>query len=303
MIHDVLVIGAGPAGLTAAVYLARYRRDVLVVHDGRSRALQIARTHNVPGFPGGVTGPELMDQMEAQATLYGARLQQDEILELAQGGAGFCARGRHADYEARAVILATGVVLNQIDLSDDLHQKAIDLGCLRYCPICDGYEATGKRVAIIGSSTHGAEEALFLRAFTDQVTLLPAERSELTADERRTLAEHKVTVTDSPAAGFEPTEGGMQVALQGGQTLLFDVVYPALGVTPRSELATALGLDCAEGGCIRTDAHQEVGMDGMFAAGDVVDALDQISVASGHGAIAATRAHNHLRSLDGAALT
>ena len=299
---DVLIVGAGPAGLTAAVYLARYRRRVLVLHDGESRAARIPLSYNVPGFPGGVVGVELLQRMRQQAELYGAVLREERVETLESVGEGFAASSLMARYTARAVILATGVRLNQIDLPQATHEEAISMACLRYCPICDGYEATGKTVGVIGGSVHGAREALFLRQYSDEVTLLARDECDLTAAQRQELAEAQIEVLDAPVRHFRPDAGGMEVELADGQVLRFDVVYPALGVHPRSELAAQIGVELNEGGCIPTDACLRLPAPGVYAAGDVVDALDQISVAIGHGAIAATQAHNFLCEQSGRTL-
>lgn len=299
---DVLIVGAGPAGLAAALYLARYRRRALVVHDGTSRAARIPLSYNLPGFPGGITGPDLLQRMQEQAALYGALFAEDRIERLHRSGGAFEAMGKGRVYKARAVILATGVSLNQVELVSDVHEEAISQGCLRYCPICDGYEASNKAVAVLGSSTHGAREALFLRQYTDRVSLLAQETCELSAGQRDDLAAAGVTVIDTPVMEFRPAPDGMSVVLADGQALRFAVLYPALGVQPRSELAVQLGIELSEGGCIPTDAHQAVSMACVYAAGDVVDALDQISVAIGHGAVAATQAHNDLCDSEGRTL-
>ena len=298
---DVLVIGAGPAGLTAACYLARYRRRVIVVHDGRSRALRIPLTRNAPGFPGGVAGPELIERMEAQARLYGAEIRQDRITRLTNELDGFVAEGG-LTYRARAVIIATGVQMNQVDLPHEQHENALALGCLRYCPVCDGYEAKDKIVAVLGSSAHGAREALFLREYTADVTLLPDWSVELSADQRAELEAAGVKVIAAPVDRLLPGDGGMQVLLRDGTQMRFDVLYPALGCEPRSSLVEALGCPVTAEGCIQTGPNQELLLPGLYAAGDVVDGLDQISVAAGHGAVAATRAHNFLRAQDGMVL-
>jgi thioredoxin reductase (NADPH) len=298
---EVLVIGAGPAGLTAACYLARYRRRVLVVHDQTSRALRIPLTHNAPGFPGGVVGADLVGRMQEQAELYGAIVKFDRIVSLRRTAEGFAVHGDLA-YVARSVILATGARLNQVDLPAKIHEDAMNLGCLRYCPVCDGYEATGKAVAVIGSSARGAREALFLREYTNNITLVPQKTVSLTDDQRAELQSAGVRVLDQAVRSLEPMPQGMRVTLATGDTLTFDVLYPALGRVPRAELARQLGLVLAEDGCLPGDAHERSPEPGLFAAGDVVEGLDQISVAVGHGAIAATRAHNFLRELEGRVL-
>lgn len=298
---DILIIGAGPAGLTAACYLARYRRRVIVGHDGRSRTLRIPLTHNAPGFPGGVGGQELISRMEEQALLYGAHIRRDHIETLKADGDGFRATGETI-YRARAVILATGIELNEVELPREAHEHAINCGCLRYCPVCDGFEASDKAVGVLGSDVHGAREALFLREYTADVTLMPRTASDLTPAQRAELAAAGVKVVESAVAQLSPSEEGLAVRLTDGTRLRFDVLYPAFGCVPRSELVRQLGLELTEDGCIQTDAHQALALPGLYAAGDVVDGLDQISVAVGHGAIAATRAHNYLRELDGRVL-
>src|SRR5690606_2072817 len=213
-------------------YLARYRRRVIVVHDGRSRALRIPLTHNAPGFPGGVSGPELIQRMETQAELYGAQIRQDRIERLAASDGGFEAVGGLA-YEARSVVIATGVELHQADLPHEAHEEALALGCLRYCPVCDGYEATNRAVGVLGSDVHGAREALFLREYSLDVTLLPRTASDLSEAQCAELAAAGVKVVDSPVRTLKPTPSGMEVRLEGGDALRFDVLYPALGSTPR----------------------------------------------------------------------
>nr|WP_313631790.1 NAD(P)/FAD-dependent oxidoreductase [Brevundimonas naejangsanensis] len=293
---DVVVIGAGPAGLTAALYLARYRRKVLVLHDGKSRALRIPLTHNAPGFPEGVRGPDLIARMTRHAVQYGADIQEAEVSAITAVAGGFnlhLANG--STLLGRAVILATGVDLNQIDLPEAVHEAAIRAGVLRYCPVCDGYEHIGKRIGVIGCDTNGAAEALFLRGYSRTVTLMPLTRPELSSAEDRALADAGIRLEAGALRALEPGADDITVRLDTGASLAFDVIYPALGRRPRSCLAEQLGLDLTEAGCVTPDAVFESGVAGVFAAGDLVEGLDQISVAMGHGAVAGTRAHNWLR--------
>lgn len=293
---DVVVIGAGPAGLTAALYLARYRRKVLVLHDGKSRALRIPLTHNAPGFPEGVRGPDLIARMTRHAVQYGADIQEAEVSAITAVAGGFnlhLADG--STLLGRAVILATGVDLNQVDLPEAVHEAAIRAGVLRYCPVCDGYEHIGKRIGVIGCDTNGAAEALFLRRYSRNVTLMPLTRPELSSAEARALADAGIRLEAGALRALEPGADDITVRLDTGASLAFDVIYPALGRRPRSILAEQLGLDLTEAGCVTPDAVFESGVAGVFAAGDLVEGLDQISVAMGHGAVASTRAHNWLR--------
>jgi len=168
---DCLVIGGGPAGLTASIYLGRFRRRVTIIDKGWSRAEWITLSHNLPGFPKGIAGPALLEDMRAQARLYGARLQRGIVEALRQTDDGrFAATVDGWDLSASAVLLATGVIENKPPVPH--LADAVKRGFIRTCPICDGYEAIGKRVAVLGAGEHAAAEALFLRTFSDQITLL-----------------------------------------------------------------------------------------------------------------------------------
>lgn len=295
---DVIVIGAGPAGLTAALYLARYHRTVVVLHDGTSRALRIPDTHNAPGFPDGVAGKDLIARMMRHAETYGAEIAETQVTGIVRDGRGFVVAARDKTWKARAVILATGVSINQIDMPEDQHEQAISDGVLRYCPVCDGYEGTGKALGVIGCDSSGAAEALFLRQFSDRIVLMPLSHSELTADEMRQLDEAGITVTHGALDRLEPNAQTMVIHLENGGRVEVDVLYPALGMTPRSEIVRGLGVEINDEGCLGENTPFGSKLPGFYAAGDVVEGLDQISVASGHGAVAATKAHNWLRDQD-----
>lgn len=297
---DVVVIGAGPAGLAAALYLARFRRSVLVLHDGQSRALHIPRTHNAPGFPDGISGPELIDRMTVHATVFGAVIDQAWVTHAEHSADGFRLASKDGrEWTARAILLATGVRMNQVDLSPDEHQLAIDTGVLRYCPICDGFEHIDARIGVIGCDTNGAAEALFLREYSSDVTLMPLSHAELEEDQVAELEHAGIAVLAGALEHLRPGDDQMLVKLEGqsGATA-FDVVYPALGMRPRTRLARMLGITPDEHGCLSPVMLDGEPRPGLFAAGDVIAGLDQISVAIGHGALAATRAHNWLRDMD-----
>lgn len=297
---DVIVIGAGPAGLTAALYLARYSREVLVLHDGKSRALRIPKTHNVPGFPEGIEGPELIARMTRHAAAFGARIENTEVTGIEQTARGFhLASAGGKRWSSRAVVLSSGIFLNQVDLPHESHERAIRAGVLRYCPVCDGYEHRDARIGVIGCDSNGAAEALFLRQYSTDITLMPLSCSELSLEQTRELAGAGIRVETGALIGLEPHEERMDVHLESRSApLSFDVVYPALGCRPRAELAAQLGIALEEDGCVPARVLNDSGVAGFFAAGDVVQGLDQISVAMGHGAIAATKAHNWLRDQD-----
>ena len=294
-IDDCIIIGAGPAGLTAAIYLARYHLDIRLFDCGTSRAAWIPESHNHAGFPDGINGKELLRRMYEQAHKYGAVREEKRVEHLAKAGDCFIVGTDSGRYSARSVLLATGVVNHRPDaLPDAIHDEALAKGLLRYCPVCDGYEVTDKRVGVIGSGSHGAAEALFLRGFTKDVTLIdPHGRHEMPEADASALAEAGVVCVDGPADGFA-IEGGQLALDTGGGRLRFDSVYPALGSTIRSGLAEAAGARLSGQGCILVDDHYETSVKGLFAAGDVVIGLDQISNAMGQAGVASTTIRNHL---------
>jgi thioredoxin reductase (NADPH) len=300
---DVLIVGAGPAGLTAGMYLARYRRRVRIVHDGSSRALWVPRSRNIPGFPEGIAGPDLIARMSDHAVRYGAEIVESRVEEIAcgQNDEGF--RTRLADgatIDARGLILATGVDTNLAELDSGDHNVAVRNGVLRYCPICDGFEHSDERIAVLGSDLHGAAEAMFLRQYSSDVTLIPKWQVALTDRQRSELEASGVDVLEGRVLRLDATEEAMFVTIEGEtEPRRFDTLYPAFGSTPRSELAAMLGPLTDPNGCIPFGAFSDGLLPGVYAAGDVIEGLDQISVAIGQAVMAATRLHNWLREQDG----
>ena len=293
---EVLIIGAGPAGLTAATYLARFRRRVLVADGGQPRACWIPLSHNMPGFPQGITGDAILRRMTEQAVEYGAVIEPGRVETLDRAGEGFTARLNGRTVRARAVLLATGVVDHHPDLPGV--ERAIERALVRICPICDGYEAIDRAVAVIGNDDKGAREAAFLRTYSERVALIhigPAEA--LTC--RDELARVGVELICAPIDNVR-LEGDRVTALSWGGTFrAFDLVYSALGTSPNGELAAALGARLGEDWRLFTDAHQQTSVPGLYAAGDVVRGLNQIAVATAEAAVAATDIHNRLRAVEG----
>lgn len=293
---EVLVIGAGPAGLTAATYLARFRRRVLVADGGAPRACWIPVSHNMPGFPSGITGEAILQRMTEQAGEYGAVVERGRVDDLARAGDGFTARLNGREVRARAVLLATGVTDHHPDLPGVEH--AIERSLVRICPICDGYEAIDKAVAVIGRDDSGAREAAFLRTYSDRVTLIHVggDQDLTVEDELQRLG---ITLIRMPIDHVQ-LEGERVTALGwGGEVRVFDLVYSALGTTANADLAQGLKARRGEDGRLVVDAHQATSVEGFYAAGDVVRGLNQIAVAGAEAAIAATAIHNALRARDG----
>lgn len=294
-LYDCVVVGAGPAGLTAAIYLARFRRDFLVVDSGASRAGWIPRSRNHPGFPRGVRGKTLLARMRRQAETYGARIAPGHADRLEREAEGFRLEVDGQPVRGRKVILATGVVDNEPPIPGV--EAAIAQGLVRICPICDGYEVIGQAVGVIGDDEHSAAEALFLTTYSDRVTLIHTGPTEaLSPACRAQLEAAGVGLMEAPIESIALDAGRLDaLCFAGGEPRRFDAVYSALGVTPRVSLAIDAGATRDESGRLLVSDHQETSIPGLYAAGDVVRGLNQISTAEGEGAIAATHVHNSLR--------
>jgi thioredoxin reductase (NADPH) len=293
---EILIVGAGPAGLTAATYLGRFRRRVLVVDAGEPRACWIPVSHNMPGFPAGVSGPDILQRMREQALEYGAEIRPGRVQRLMRDEDAFVAVIDGERVRTRAVLLATGVVDHHPDLPGV--ERAVQRALVRICPICDGYEATGKAVAVLGDSDKGAREAAFMRTYSDRVTLIhigPADKLTQ-ADEMARLG---VEVIAAPLEAVHLEQDRVTALGWGGQSRAFDLIYSALGTSPNAELARDLGARLAVDGRLVVDLHQATSLPGLWAAGDVVRGLNQIAVATAEAAVAATDIHNTLREADG----
>jgi thioredoxin reductase (NADPH) len=290
---DCIIIGAGPAGLTAAIYLARFHLKIRLFDCGSSRAALIPCTHNHAGYPDGISGKELLARMAEQAEKYGAEREFAEVTALRTAETGFIARVGERDYPARAVLLATGVVNHRPEMDDALHTEALQRGLLRYCPICDGYEVTDKRVGVIGTGDRGTNEALFLRGYSADVTLIAPQSHDLPQDRAAELDAAGIARIEGPCGGYAIESDRIALDTAEGR-LSFDSIYPALGSRIRSGLAVQAGARAAEDGCLEVDDHQRTSVPGLFAAGDVAKGLDQISHAMGEAGVAATTIRNML---------
>jgi thioredoxin reductase (NADPH) len=293
-ILDCVIVGGGPAGLTAAIYLARFHLDILVVDAGKSRALWIPCSHNHAGFPHGITGSDLLQRMREQACKYGAKIETEFVTKLERDGELFTATWGSGSRTARTVLLATGVTNRRPPMDEELHDDALARGLVRYCPICDGYEVTDKKVGVIGSDSHGVAEAVFLRSYTADVTLIAPDKAlKLRPEDSEKLRAAEIDCADGPTQAVAITGECIVVETAEG-THTFDSIYPALGSDTHTQLAEMVGANLSGDSCIKVDSHQRTSVPGLYAAGDVVIGLDQISHAMGEGGVAATTIRNDL---------
>ena len=296
---DCLIVGAGPAGLTAALYLARYRRNFVLADSGSSRASLIPCTHNYPGFPDGISGVDLLLRLKEQAERYGAVVTHGTVEEIARTPHGFTATLGERIIRTRKVLLTTGAIDREPALPN--LRQIIYRGNIRLCPICDGYEAIDKSVAVLGPVNEALKKLLFLSTYTRDLTFLPVGDLSLSDAQAQVLRRLGIKLPLEAIADLHVESDEITALMADGARISVEVLYPALGADVRSQLLVALGGQVNENGCILTDPHQETTVPGFYAAGDVVHELNQIAVGTAHAAIAATAIHNRLNEEDRAA--
>ncbi|MGO4475240.1 NAD(P)/FAD-dependent oxidoreductase [Massilia sp. 2TAF26] len=301
-VYDCLIIGGGPGGLTAAIYLRRFTRSVALVDKGNSRLRLIPVSHNYPGFPEGVPGNVLLGNLSVQLERYGGSVMPGEIVDLriedglfvGDYAAEDAPEGELTRIRAHTVLLATGVADGGLPIEN--WREAIAFGSLRLCPVCDGFDVMDKRIAVATADTNPVGHALFMRTFSADVTLFERGSASMLNDEdRRRLDAAGVRLIESPLLSVT-LDASMKPVLhtEDGEDYSADVFYPMLGEKARSNLAAKLGARTAQCEELLVDAHQATSVPGLYAIGDVTVGLNQIAVATGGAARAAVRIHNQL---------
>jgi thioredoxin reductase (NADPH) len=289
---DVAVVGGGPAGLMAAIYLARFRRSVVLVDAGNSRVARIPLSHNYPGFAHGISGADVRHALRAQLARYRVPVLEHFAQAVRPEPEGFRLQLGATEVSARLLLLATGVT--DVPPAMAHVRTALEDGVLRYCPVCDAYEVAGRAIGVYADGPAGVAEALYLRHFSADITLFMAQGGAgIDAAARAELARAGIRWNDTPVDAI--VRAGERVALlQAGVRTFCDSLYCALGVTVHSQLAQSLGASLDATGYVQADAHHATCVPGLYVAGDVSVGLNQIAVAMGGAAIAASAMHRAL---------
>jgi thioredoxin reductase (NADPH) len=291
--YDAAIIGGGPAGLTAALYLARFRLSVFLADAGGSRAALIAETHNQPFWPAGISGDDLLDRMRHHVAKYPVDILRTEVTEIrrTEGGFEIIAGGQ---VRAKTIILATGVIDRRPRMSESDHSEALRQGLLRYCPICDGYAIIDRAIAVVGEGDRAYGEAKFLSSYTSRIAVFSESGPVgLSDDQCRDLSAMGIEIIDEPADSYQLRYRSLDVLFREGSRT-FESIYAALGSRVQSGLAAGLGAKMSTEGCLIVDEHQRTSVPGLYAAGDVVIGVDQIGHAIGQAGVAATALRNDL---------
>jgi len=298
----VIIIGSGPAGLTAALYTARAGLAPLVI-SGNQLGGQVSITsevENYPGFPQGTTGPELVELMQKQAERFGARLLIDEVTEVELlRGSPFRVKTHGEDLQAEVLVVATGASPRRLGVPGET--ELIGRG-VSYCATCDGFFFRGKQVVVVGGGDSAAEEGLFLTRFADAVRVVHR-RDELRAGEalkRRAFANDKMSFVWDTVVEQVLGDGKVEAVrlrnLKTGQVsdLPTDGVFIYVGHDPNTELLKGqLAMD--NHGYLTTDRRMMTSVEGVFAAGEVQDPIDrQVATSVGQGCAAGMMAERWL---------
>jgi len=292
--ENVIIIGSGPAGLTAAIYTARSNLEPLVI-TGNELGGQIATTtdvENFPGFPAGVTGPELYALMQQQAERFGARLEIDEVTEVQLQQRPFRVKTHGGEFEAKALILATGASPRKLGVPGE--KEFIGRG-VSYCATCDGFFFRGKKVMVIGGGDSALQEGMFLTRFASQVQIVHR-RDQLRAQpilQARAFKNEKMSfIWDTVVSEIRGNSAVQAVMLQNVKTgevwdQAVDGVFIYIGHIPNTSLYKGQ-LELDSDGYLVVNSRLQTNIPGVFAAGEVHDKVFRQAVASaGFGCMAA----------------
>ena len=303
-VRDVIIIGSGPAGYTAAVYAARGRLNPLVFEGSVTAGgalMQTTEVENFPGFPDGVMGPELMDAMRKQAERFGAELVSDDVVAVDLTASPKVVKTETDTYLAKAVIIASGSKYKELDVPGE---KQLSGRGVSWCATCDGFFFRGQDIVVVGGGDSALEEATFLTRFADSVTLVHR-RDTLRASkimQDRAMANPKIKfVWNSQVVSMEGDNGkltGVRVKnVHTGDEKVLPVsgAFIAIGHSPRSELFAGQLPTDPDGYLLVEQPTTRTAIEGVFACGDVVDrTYRQAVTAAGTGCAAAIDAERWL---------
>ena len=299
--YDVIIIGSGPAGLTAALYLGRAGQKCILLEKDfvGGYTAKIAHIENYPGYEM-INGMDLTQIMAKQAEKFGATIVYPvEVVDMELKGDLKRVRTRDEVYESHAVIIAIGVARKKLEVpgAKEFLGKGVS-----YCATCDGNFFKGRNVAVVGADDEAAEEALHLAELAAKVTIVPhKELDVVTAVMTRLRSKPNVEIL--PVSKIHAVVGdelvtGLKISRNGDETVLpLEGVFIAMGSTPISQLILKAGGLTDDRGCLIVDKHQRMNLDGVFAAGDCTCGGMQIVAAAGEGSVAGMRAASFVRKI------
>lgn len=288
--YDVIVIGKGPAGLSAAVYTARANLRTLIVGKDGGSLQKAGQIENYFGFALPVNGSQLLEAGQAQAQHFGAVMLDDEVTSV-DFGDGYVVRTQSGEFEAPAVLIATGKAPRRPPIAG---VQEFEGRGVAYCTTCDGFFYRNKAVGVLGNGNYAVQEAMELAHFTGDITIYTNGKEPAFTG----LYREKATafrLDTSPVVRVEGDDVLRRIVTADGTTAL-DGLFVALGAASSVDIATKLGVETADGSIV-VDSHQRTNLEGVFAAGDCCGGFRQVSTAVGQGAEAANGIIEHVRQL------
>ena len=283
---QVIIIGGGLAGLSAAIYLGRAQRQTLVIDDGHSMARWEPVVQNYLGFPDGIGGPELLKRGRAQARASGVRFARDHILTARTNRNRFRLRGQDSLYTCERLLIATGI----FHIPPDIPGVKPCLGhSMFFCKDCDGVRVRGKTVAIYGYTNEAVEYALGLLLYTHRVVLVTDGHKVRWDDQHaQWLTEYEVPICHEPIVNVDQKKSLLTaLIMRDGSRVHADALFTTRGDIYYNKLAKGLGAEILQEGEIKVDEDMRTSVPGLYAAGCVTPANCQMIIAAGAGAIAA----------------
>jgi thioredoxin reductase (NADPH) len=281
---DVIVVGGGPAGISAAIYLQRFKRDVLVLMKDQGALAKSDAIENYYGIVEAVSGTELIARGVAQAERLGVKVRKEEVLAI-EAGDGFTVKTAQNVYAAKTVLLATG--MSRTNLKVRRYNDFVGLG-ISFCAVCDGFLYRQKRIGIVGNGEFMLEELDNLRNFSKDLTVF-------TNGETLVHAPENVRIVAEPLVEILGTDRLSGVATATAQYPL-DVLFVAIGTASASDFAIRIGA-MMDNNKIVVDGDFMTNIEGLFAAGDCIGGLAQVAKAVSDGAQAGIAIHKHLKSI------
>ncbi len=299
--YDAIIIGSGPAGLTAALYLGRAGQKCIVLEKDfvGGYTAKIAHIENYPGHET-INGMDLTQIMARQAEKFGATIVYPvEVVDMELKGEVKRVRTRDEVYEGHVVIISIGVARKKLEVpgAKEFLGKGVS-----YCATCDGNFFKGRKVAVVGSDNEAAEEALHLAELAEKVTMIPHKELDI-VDAVMARLKSKPNVEILRAAKIHAVVGdelvtGLKISWDGSETVLpLEGIFIAMGSTPISQLILRAGGLTDDRGCLIVDKHQRMNLEGVFAAGDCTCGGMQIIAAAGEGSVAGMRAASYVRKV------
>jgi thioredoxin reductase (NADPH) len=294
MEYDVVVVGGGPAGLTAALYTTRLGLDTALIDRGGGRAAMMQDTHNVIGITEETSGVELLETAKAQIESYGADVHRGFVADASRDGESFVLKTGSASYDAEYVVLATGFA----DGHPEPPLPPTGRG-LHYCLHCDAYMFVDEPVYVMGTDDSAAHVAMIMLNFTDDVDLLlRGDDPEWSDETGEMLAHHPVDVVDEEIESMSRDDSGWleSFTFADGTVREYRGGFPMYGSEYNTDLHEALGCEFTDDGTVAVDDHGRTSVENVYAVGDVTPGHNQIPVAMGQGAKAGIAIHMDARA-------